>query len=270
MASAERTSPRASLRPPPPLHPRQVERGDEALFGRAALLPEVVLHTQRIGVVQQALVVLVRDAPGKLRAAVQRCRGALVARGGRIGQNRRVLVHQRQQHVVAEALVHEAHDALRVLEGSRQHEVAHHRPANEARIPVHLVELRGAGLAHHLAKGGQRCIRVVRRLRVTRRQQGIGVLEVGEVHVHGTCVRLHGRHRLVARGVPHHGKRQPPPTRPRHGGARLQGVVRGRDEVDVQRALRLQLQEHLRQPVHVYGAPRLASGYHGVLAVAAV
>ncbi len=61
-------------------HAGQVERGDEAVLGGSALLPEVVLDAQLVGVIEQKLVLVVGDALGKLGAAVERRRGSRVAR----------------------------------------------------------------------------------------------------------------------------------------------------------------------------------------------
>ena len=145
--------------------------------------------------------------------------------------------------------------------------MAHHDAAGQAQLAVHLVELRLARLLHHGLERRQGDLGVIGRMRVAPRQLDVGVFEIREVRVDRARVRPHGGDRLVPGRVPYDGKRQPSLARPGDGRARLGSVMRRRDEVDVERALLLQLQAHLAQALDAHLRARLARGDHRVLAV---
>ena len=147
--------------------------------------------------------------------------------------------------------------------------MAHDDAAHHARRAVHLVEGGGSRAVHHGVKGRKGDLRVVGRPGVAPGQLRRDVLEVGQVHLHGTAVRAHRLHRLVAGGVPDHGKGKPPLAGEGDASAHQGREVGGRDQVHVERPLPLQIQGHGGDLGRLHGLARQALGDRSVLAVAA-
>ncbi len=179
---------------------------------------------------------------------------------------RRVLVHERDLHAVAEVLMEPVEDAHALVAVARQHEMAHEDAAPQAAVRC---EVHGADLAHHGADGARGVGEIVRCRGVFARGGLVDVLEIRQVD--GDLARKHsdGLLCLIGARVVDDGEREP--SRPRDAERRkdLRHVVRRRHEVERRSAARLLLEEDLREPLLRDLLSLAAVRYLMVLAVAA-
>ena len=153
-------------------------------------------------------------------------------------------MHEAEVDLVAVAVIHVVDDAFCVMDHRRHEEVTDdHALLHHAAF----VEDGLRALAHHLGEAFLRAFRVVPGAGVLLCLRAVHVLEVVEVDVREAVQAADQLGRFIAGAVDDEGDLQSLHATPLHG-LRDEGdvVVRG-NEVDVVRALRLQLEEDLRE-----------------------
>ena len=157
----------------------------------------------------------------------------------------RVLVHDGEVRLVAADVPDTVEDRERVIHVTRQNEMAHD---DAAKYPAILAEratpARARDLEHFLERR-RRDLRIIASGRERTGERRVRILEVRQPYVDDLGEETNGLHRLVAAGIAEDGHRE---ARLPCGLCRLDDLrskVAGRDEVDVERALGLELEHHL-------------------------
>ena len=153
-------------------------------------------------------------------------------------------MHEAEVDLVAVAVIHVVDDAFCVMDHRRHEEVAdddallHHAAFVEDRLRA---------LAHHLGEAFLRAFRVVSGTGILLCLRAVHVLEVVEVDVREAVQAADQLGRFIAGAVDDEGDLQSLHATPLHGLRDERDVVVRGHEVDVVRALRLQLEEDLRE-----------------------
>ena len=145
-----------------------------------------------------------------------------------------VLAHEGKKEGVRSEFVGKcAENVYRIGALCRQDEMAHDRAAQKHAVRI---ELRSARLTQHFTESRKRDWIIVLRARITRRELRAEIFEIGQIDVHKPIQTPQGFHALIAAAVVDHGNVKLWAHLAQHVG-KLIGVLRGRDEIDVVRAL---------------------------------
>ena len=128
--------------------------------------------------------------------------------------------------------------------GSRQHQVPHHHTALQHAV---FIKAHRPHLPEHLPQGLGRHGKIIRRSRIPGGKRAVVIFQVGQVDLHPALQQPQHFHPLVPAGIIQYRDRQAFAAQvqcfqdPRQ-------ILRGGNQIDIVRPLRLQCKENFRQP----------------------
>lgn len=128
--------------------------------------------------------------------------------------------------------------------GSRQHQVPHHHTALQHAV---FIKAHRPHLPEHLPQGLGRHGKIIRRSRIPGGKRAVVIFQVGQVDLHPALQQPQHFHPLVPAGIIQYRDRQAFAAQVQRFQYPRQ-ILRGGNQIDIVRPLRLQCKKNFRQP----------------------